>query len=169
MIYKNSGIKLFFAENVFLEFKYQSSQYICILKLLENIRSISLDSLMPKRSKPRKCVRCEKSFIFFLPLLTSCRVSCLLILLRSCLSPIFEIFSVARTSASFFHVIASRPRRNSPHRQIKLESLTRHAGNRRIYLYLRPVRLGNSGVFLKFLRPSRSFLLGDVRQCHISD
>lgn len=78
-------------------------------------------------------------------------------------------FSVGRTSVSFFHVIAFRPRRNSPHRQIKLESLTRHAGNRRIYLYLRLVRLGNSWIFLKFLRPSRSLLLNDIRQCHIFD
>lgn len=114
-------------------------------------------------------MRCEKSFIFFfLPLLTSCSLSCLFILLRSCLSLQSPKFFVARASASFFHVIASsRPRRNSPHRQIKLESLTRHAGNRRIYLYLRPVRLGNSEVFLKFLRLSRPFLLGNVPQCRI--
>jgi len=69
-----------------------------------------------------------------------------------------EIRARARdSSATFFLSLiatAFRSRRSSPHRQIKLESLTRHAGNRHIYLYLRPIRLGNSGIFLKFLWPS---------------
>lgn len=79
--------------------------------------------------------------------------------------------SRARSIRSFFlrslpHTTAAfRPRRNSPH-QIKLESLTRHAGNRHIYLYLRLIRLGNSGIFLKFLR-LRSFS-GDARQYRMS-
>lgn len=59
----------------------------------------------------------------------------------------------------------SVPVETAPH-QIKLESLTRHAGNRHIYLYLRLIRLGNSGIFLKFLR-LRSFS-GDARQYRMS-
>jgi len=58
------------------------------------------------------------------------------------------------SSSSHCHATAFCPRRSSPHRQIKLESLTRHAGNRHIYLYLRPIRFRNPGIFLKFLRSS---------------
>lgn len=56
-------------------------------------------------------------------------------------------------SASFFHSqhafrsLSKQP----PYRQIKLKSLTRHAGNRRIYLYLRTAVSDTPRIFLKFL------------------